>query len=344
MAENFGQSMIFGDVFVKCGYTVAGPKEQEGRLHDRFDEALSDDRCGEASFEKEERCMFRSAIKGVAEKAGLTPDDIQTVVGGDLLNQIISTSFAVKGMKSTFVGLYNACATFAESLLVGGALISGGMRKNVVCIAGSHFSTAERQYRYPLELGVLRSPESQWTATGAGATFLTGEGEMTCGRKRRVRIKGGSFGRVVDFGISDVNNMGAAMAPAAVDTLLNYFRETKTDSRDYDLIATGDLGFLGMEIMMDLMEKKGYPLGEEYMDCGASLYYEKQQTYQGGSGAAASALVFNSAILDRLFKGSFENMLLIGTGALMSPLTCFQGESIPVIAHLVHIGSEIPAS
>jgi len=341
MGKHYGQTMFFDNVTVKCGYTIAGPKEQQGRLHDRFDEALCDDRCGEASFEKAERCMFKNAIKGVASKGGLSEDDIQTVTGGDLLNQIISTSFAVKDMNCTFAGLYNACATFAESLLIGASFISGGLKDNVICIAGSHFSTAERQYRYPLELGVLRSPETQWTATGVGATLLMPESSV--GRfssSKRVKIKAGAFGRVVDYGISDSNNMGAAMAPAAVDTLSRFFDETQTDSSDYDLIATGDLGFLGMEIMMDLMKKRGYKLGEEYMDCGASLYYEKQQTFQGGSGAAASALVFNSTLLDKLYKGSIHNMLLVGTGALMSPLTCFQGETIPVIAHVVNIVSE----
>lgn len=332
--------MFFDNVYIKCGYTVAGPKEQAGRLHDRFDEALCDDRCGEASFEKAERCMFRNAIRGVTEKAGYDEAEIDTVLGGDLLNQIISTSFAVKDMKPTFAGLYNACATFAESLLLGGALISGGVKDTVICVAGSHFSTAERQYRFPLELGVLRSPETQWTATGVGATLLVNSRERASRRSYGIKVKGGAFGRVVDYGISDVNNMGGAMAPAAVDTLCNFFKETGTSSSDYDLIATGDLGFLGMEIMMDMMEKKGFPLGEEYMDCGASLYYERQKTYQGGSGAAASALVFNSTLLDRLFKGSFSDILLIGTGALMSPLTCFQGDTIPVIAHLVHIGRD----
>ncbi len=340
MSGSRGQCLFFNGVYIKCGYTVAGPKEQEGRLHDRFDEALSDDRCGEASFEKAERRMFRDAINGVAKKSGIDIDGVQTVVGGDLLNQIISTSFAVKGLNSTFIGLYNACATFAESLLVGGSLISGGFKDNVVCIAGSHFSTAERQYRYPLELGVLRSPESQWTATGVGATLLVKGKERANEKGRKILVKGGAFGKVVDYGITDVNNMGAAMAPAAADTLIRFFSETGTKACDYDLIATGDLGFLGMEIMMDLMEKKGYPLGEEYMDCGASLYYEKQQTYQGGSGAAASAMVFNGTLLDRLYKGSFSDMLLVGTGALMSPLTCFQGENIPVIAHIVHIGAD----
>ncbi|MEG1710661.1 MAG: stage V sporulation protein AD [Clostridia bacterium] len=335
MGKHIGQTMFFENAIIKNGYTVAGPKEQDGRLKDRFDESLCDDKCGENSFEKAERDMFRSAIKGTADKGNMSLDDIDTIIGGDLLNQIISTSFAVRDLNCSFTGLYNACATYVESMIIGSAFISSGFKDNVICVAGSHFSTAERQYRYPLELGVLRSPESQWTATGVGATLLTTDNQNNY--RKKIYVTSGVFGRVVDFGISDVNNMGAAMAPAAVNTLMQYFNDTGYNSKDFDIIATGDLGYLGMQIFMDLMQKNGYPLGEEYMDCGASLYYDKQQTYQGGSGAAASALVFNSTLLDRLKKGSINRMLLIGTGALMSPLTAFQGESIPVIAHLIEV-------
>lgn len=333
-----GQYMSFQNVYVKCGYTIVGPKEQEGRFKDRFDEALSDDKCGECSFEKAERCMFSSALNGVVKKADININEIDTVIGGDLLNQIISVSFACRELPCSFAGIYNACATFAESLLMGSLMLDNGYKKKVICLAGSHFSTAERQYRYPLELGVLRSPVSQWTVTGVGATLL--ESGNTEQKGNRIKITGGAFGRVIDFGVKDVNNMGAAMAPAAMNTLMQYFTDTKQKPQDFDIIATGDLGFLGSDILRDLMKKQGMPLSEELMDCGGSLFYKTQQTYQGGSGAAASAVVFNSVLLDRLNKGSVKKMLLVGTGALMSPLTCFQGETIPVIAHLVEVSVE----
>lgn len=337
MSNHFGQTMFFDNVYIKCGYTLAGPKEQAGRLHDRFDETVEDDKCGECSFEKAERIIFSRALMGLTRKSGRSIEEVDTVIGGDLLNQIISASFACRELPCSFAGIYNACATFAESLIIGSLMIDNYYKSRVICLAGSHFSTAERQYRYPLELGVLRSPVSQWTVTGAGATLLENE-RPAIGRK--IKIKAATLGRVVDFGISDVNNMGAAMAPAAVNTLLQYFSDTGAGPEDFDVIATGDLGYLGSDILRDLMKKHALPLSEEYMDCGGSLYYRSQQTYQGGSGAAASAVVFNSSLLDRLRKGSIKRMLLIGTGALMSPLTSFQGETIPVIAHLTEITSE----
>ncbi|MEG1706945.1 MAG: stage V sporulation protein AD, partial [Clostridia bacterium] len=230
-----------------------------------------------------------------------------------------------------FLGLYNACGTFVESLIIGANLISCGY-ENLLCVAGSHFSTAERQYRYPLELGVLRSPMTQWTATGVGCSVLSN----TC-VKKCPKLVSATIGRVIDYGIMDVNNMGAAMAPAAQDTLLAFFNDTRTSPRDYDTIYTGDLGKLGSEILNDLMKQEGYDISANHKDCGAQLYYEEQQTYQGGSGAACSAIVFNSSILTELNKGQSKKILLVGTGALMSPTTSFQGESIPAIAHLVEV-------
>ena len=201
-----------------------------------------------------------------------------------------------------------------------------------MCISGSHFSTAERQYRYPLELGVLRSPVSQWTATGSGATLLTDNPkDAAC------RITRGTAGRVTDFGIKDVNNMGAAMAPAACDTLMQFFYDTGALPCDYDRIFTGDLGKLGKRLLAELMDGNGMNIDDKLYDCGAMLYKDRQQTYQGGSGAACSAVVFNSYILDALRNGKFKKILLVGTGALLSTLTSFQGESVPSIAHCLEV-------
>lgn len=325
------RTLSFENSFVVEGFTVAGPKENDGKYHGRFDVALVDDMLGQETFEKAERKMFEQAIDGVINKSNLLSNDISGIVGGDLLNQIVSTSFAVRNQHASFVGLYNACATFVESLIVGSSLVSNQF-DNVICVAGSHFSTAERQYRYPLELGVLRSPVTQWTATGVGATLLSCKGDDCCPKVTR-----GLFGRVVDFGVMDANNMGAAMAPSACDTLAQFFDDTNTNPCHYDAIFTGDLGKLGSEILVDLIRQKGYDLSGKLHDCGASLYYNDQQTYQGGSGAACSALVFNAYLLWLLRTCKAKKILLAGTGALMSPTTSFQGDSIPAITHLVEV-------
>ncbi len=324
------RTICFEDIYVQDGYTLAGPKESDGCLRGNFDLQITDDMMQQDSFEKAERKMFETAIEGVVAKSNLCLSDVDLVLGGDLLNQTVSTSFAMRKNPVAFLGLYNACATFVESLIIGSSMLNSGLQ-NVVCLAGSHFSTAERQYRYPLELGVLRSPVTQWTATGVGACVLTKN------RNSNVQITRATIGRVVDFGIKDLNNMGAAMAPAAKDTLIEFFTQTGTQPSDYDLILTGDLGKLGKEILVELMQKDGYDLSTNCADCGASLYYEEQQTYQGGSGPACSALVFSSIVLSNLKSKKIGKMLFVGTGALMSPTTSFQGDSIPAIAHLVEI-------
>ncbi len=326
------QTLIFDNVNVKEGFALAGPKEQQGNLGNVFDMCLENDKFGEKSFEKAECKMFKTAIDGVLQKSNTPIEAIDSVLGGDLLNQIVSVSFAMRAYESSFFGLYNACGTFAESLLLGSCLIDGGYKDKVVCISGSHFSTAERQYRYPLELGVLRSPVTQWTATGAGASILSNDTtEAAC------RITRGIAGRVIDLGIKDVNNMGAAMAPAACDTLTQFFKDTGSSPDDYDKIFTGDLGKLGKKILIDLIKENGFDLSDKLEDCGAMLYTDKQQTYQGGSGAACSALVFNSFILNNFKSGNYKKILLAGTGALLSPLTSFQGESVPCIAHCLEV-------
>lgn len=328
--------MHFKNVYFTEGFSIVGPKELRGKLGDRFDFALLNDRFDQKTFEKAERKMFETAIDGVMSKSKLLPIELDAILGGDLLNQIISASYSARKTPASFLGLYNACGTYAESLVVGAAMVDN-YYKNVICISGSHFSSAERQYRYPLELGVLRSPMTQWTCTGVGATLLTAEKSTANSPK----ITAATLGRVIDFGIKDINNMGAAMAPAACDTLRQFFADTGKTVEDYDLILTGDLGKLGKEILTDLALREGMDLSKNYADCGAALYFERQKTYQGGSGAACSAIVTNSIILDSLRNGSLKNVLLLGTGALMSPLSSFQGESIAAIAHLVEITADL---
>lgn len=325
------RTLTFKNANILEGYTVAGPKENDGRYHGLFDIALVDDMFGQQTFERAERKMFEHCIDGAIGKANLSNKDIDAVLGGDLLNQIVSASFAARKQHAGFLGLYNACATFVESLIVGSSMLNNGL-ENVICVAGSHFSTAERQYRYPLELGVLRSPVTQWTATGVGATVLSASSETHVPKVTRATI-----GRVVDFGIMDANNMGAAMAPSACDTISTFFRDTLAGIDEYDAIFTGDLGKLGSEILLDLAMQQGLDLSSKLKDCGGSLYFEEQQTYQGGSGAACSALVFNAYLLGKLRRGEYKKILLAGTGALMSPTTSFQGDSIPAITHLVEV-------
>lgn len=325
------RTLTFTNSNILEGYTVAGPKENDGRYKGFFDFALEDDMFAQNTFERAERKMFEHAIEGVIAKANLKENDIDTVISGDLLNQIVSASFASRKIHAGFLGIYNACATFVESLILGSSMLNNGL-ENVVCASGSHFSTAERQYRYPLELGVLRSPVTQWTATGVGATVLSNKSDTKVPKITRATI-----GRVVDYGIMDTNNMGAAMAPSTMSTLVTFFKDTGTTPEEYDVIYTGDLGKLGSEILRDLMKQEGYDISDRQHDCGGSLYWNEQQTYQGGSGAACTALLFNAVLLGRLRRGEYKKILLAGTGALMSPTTSFQGDSIPAITHLVEV-------
>lgn len=328
------RTLNFDGAYVCDGYTICGPKENDGFYHGMFDLALTDDTFGQNTFERAERKMFEHCLDGAIAKSNLTTRDIDYFVGGDLLNQIVSAAFSARKQHVGFVGLYNACATFVESLLVGSCLLGCGA-ENIVCASGSHFSTAERQYRYPLELGVLRSPVTQWTCTGVGATVLTRN--LPSNDLPVPKITRGLFGRVVDFGVMDANNMGAAMAPSACDSLVRFFKDTDTCPDDFDAIYTGDLGKLGSSILVDLLDEQGYDAVGKLHDCGASLYKDEQQTYQGGSGAGCSALVFNAYLLSMLRGGSWKRILLAGTGALMSPTTSFQGDSIPGITHVAEV-------
>ena len=313
--------------------TVAGPKEAHGAIAKYIDVKLEDDMFGQDTFEKAETKILYTAIKNAIDISKLKEDDIDTIIAGDLLNQIIASTFSVRNFRAGYLGIYNACATFSESLILGATLIDGKYLNNVVCASSSHFSSAERQYRYPLELGSTRPPQSQWTVTGAGASVISSKGngpKITCA----------TIGRVVDFGISDANNMGAAMAPAACDTLFTHFKETGFCPSDYDLIATGDLGTLGSRIFKDLIWEKGYDVEKQHIDCGELVYNLAEEEYQGGSGAGCSALVFNSFIVDKLKKGKYKKVLLIATGALLSSVSAQQGDSIPGIAHAVCIEGE----
>ncbi len=315
-----------------------GPKEGEGPLKDSFDSIAKDEMIGQETFELAEKQLCLSAIYKAIEKGGVKPSDVPFLLGGDLLNQIITASFAARELAIPFIGLYGACSTMAESLALAAMLLDGGHAKHAVCTASSHFCTAERQYRYPLEFGAQRPPTSQWTVTGSGATLLSAEPKAP----PMARVTQVCMGRVVDLGITDANNMGAAMAPAAADTLLSFFADTKTQPEDYDLIVTGDLGQIGHDLLMQLMNEQSCPLSDDrYTDCGLLIYDRKaQDVHAGGSGCGCSASVLNGYLLSRLQSGNIKRMIFMATGALMSLTSSQQGESIPGVAHLVVMESE----
>ena len=317
-------------VYLLSGYSIVGPLEGEGPMRDYFDYILKDDTLKEKTFEKSERKLLEQLITGAIDKSGLNTSEIDFFFGGDLLNQIVSSSYTARELALPFIGLYSACATMAESLALSAIFIDNKLANNVVAGTCTHFSSAERQYRFPLELGNQRPPTSQWTITGGGASIISN-------KPSRVKISAVTFGKVIDFGINDVNNMGAAMAPAAHDTIKTHLKNMKTKVEDYDLIITGDLGKLGSEILIDLMENDKITLSKTYADCGCMMYDKTERVFMGGSGAGCSASILNSYVIKKMKNGEFKRVLLVSTGALMSTTTSQQGDSIPGIAHAVEL-------
>ena len=313
--------------------TIAGPKECAGIVGKYVDKALIDDMFEESTYEKAECKILKFAVQKAIANANATEEDVDMLISGDLLNQIISASFTARDFKTPFLGVYSACATLAESYALAATLIDGGYYKKIVAATGSHFASAERQYRYPLELGNTRPPQAQWTVTGAGGAFIADMGATNS----KIAITSVTFGRVVDFGITDVNNMGAAMAPAAADTILTHFKETGRNTNYYDLILTGDLGALGSRILKDLTWEKGVDISPNHVDCGEIIYNVIEDEFQGGSGAGCSAVVLNSYIFDKLKRGELKKVLFVATGALLSTVSSGQGESIPGIAHAISL-------
>ena len=310
--------------------SVVGQKEADGPLGRRFDAVETDARAGQDSWEKAESAMLRRAIDMAAERAGGAPG---CVLAGDLLNQCAGSAYAVRGVAAPFFGLYGACSTMAESLGLAALLVDGGYFESAAAATGSHFCSAERQFRYPLEYGGVRTPTAQWTVTGAGCVVLSREGAGPY-------VTRFTPGRIVDAGIKDMANMGAAMAPAAYDTLKRHFEQTGRAPGYYDVVLTGDLGRLGQEILRDLFAADGIDLGPNYMDCGVLIYdIERQDTHCGGSGCGCSASVLTGHFLRGMRDGLWRRVLFAATGALMSPTTAQQGESIPAICHAVAIES-----
>lgn len=311
--------------------SIAGQKEASGPLGHTFDETFTDDTLGQKSWERAEAKMLERAADLTLSKAKVYADGVDVFLGGDLLNQIVSSGYTARQLGIPFLGLYGACSTMAESLLLGAMLIDGGFADTALCATCSHFSTAERQYRFPLELGNQRTPTAQWTVTGAGATLLGRESPLP------LCIESVTIGSVWDLKQTDANNMGAAMAPAAMQTLKSHLDDLHRIPEDYDLIVTGDLGRVGYDLMKLLCRKEGIELDQRYIDCGCEIFDVSQDVHSGGSGCGCSAVSLNGWLLGRMLKGEIRKMLFLATGALMSPTMSQQGESIPGVAHAVSL-------
>ena len=313
---------------------VGGRFEGEGPLREYFDELSEDHFFGEKTWEKGESTMQRHALSRALEKGGLKVSDLGLIFAGDLLNQCVGSSFALRESRIPFYGLYGACSTMGESLSLAALMLDGGYASCAAALTSSHFCTAERQFRTPLDYGGKRTPTAQWTATAAGGCLVSPAGQG-------VRIKAVTFGRVRDYGVKDISNMGAAMAPAAIQTLLHFFADTGARAAQFDGLYTGDLGRVGSRLLAKLAEKEGLEL-PLHRDCGCLLYGEGPESIgAGGSGAGCSASVLAAHILPRLLSGQEKRVLFMATGSLMSQTTFLQKESIPCIAHLVELESPL---
>lgn len=330
MAKRQGCRTVSFDhpVYVSAHAAIVGQKEGEGPLQGTFDMVSGDTHFGQKTWELAESRMQRIAIETAAGKAGLNLSDLDFILAGDLLNQCIGSSMASVSSNIPFIGLYGACSTMAEGLAVGACLVDGGAARRLCAAASSHFCAAERQYRFPLAYGGQRTPTAQWTATAAGAAVLTHD-------RTPVRITHALLGQMVDLDVTDANNMGAAMAPAAYDTLTHLFEDTGTQPSDYDRILTGDLARVGSALLRDLFKRDGVDLGATYDDCGVLLYDTEQDVHAGGSGCGCSAAVLCGDILDRMERGALHRVIFAGTGALMSPTSVQQGQGIAGICHAV---------
>lgn len=327
------QSWVFENGPIILGRaTVVGPFEGQGPLAEDFDIIHGDLMLGQKSWEKAEKSLLEEANKLAIENAGLTKEQINFYIGGDLMNQIISSSFAARTLSVPYLGIFGACSSSMESLALASLIVNSGSAKYALASACSHNASVEKQFRYPTEYGSQKAPTAQFTVTGAGSAVVAREGNGP-------KITSATIGRVIDMGLKDPFNMGAAMAPAAVDTIGAHLRDLDVDPGYYDLIVTGDLAKVGHTLALDLFEKHKVPIKEtQYHDCGMMIYdYEKQDVQSGASGCGCSAVVTYGHILKRLQKGEFDRILVVATGALLSPLSFQQGESIPSVAHAVAI-------
>lgn len=313
--------------------TIVGPEEGAGPLRNTFDRIINDEYYGEQTWEKAERRMLEDVMNEVLQRAGLKAADVDYMLAGDLLNQIVSANYAAKALGIPYLGLYGACSTFYESLILGAMLVDGGFAERVLIGSGSHYATAERQYRYPLEQGIQKPLTSQRTVTGAGAAIIAAGGEGP-------RITHATVGKAVDLGQGNPMDMGSAMAPAAADTISTHLVDTARAPSVYDVIITGDLGTYGKKLAQEILQQKGIDISGQFTDCGILIYSPDQDMHAGGSGCGCSAVVTCGYLMQELQTKRIKRLLGIGTGALLSPVVINQGETIPGIGHAVAI--EIP--
>lgn len=311
--------------------SVAGKKESEGPLGKCFDITQTDSYFGQKTWEQAEKQMQLLALETLSKKSGIPMQDFGMVFSGDLLNQCIGSSFTLRNTGLPHLGLYGACSTMSESLLLAAMAVGGSFSDKVVAMTSSHFASSERQYRFPLGYGGQRTPTAQWTVTGSGAVLV-------CSTGSGPKITSCTVGTVTDLGITDANNMGAAMAPAALNTIRAHFRDLNVTADDFDLIVTGDLGLLGKEALLTMARQEGMNLGGKLTDCGTLVFdIQKQDVHSGGSGCGCSAITLCGHLLDKLKTGKMKRLLFCGTGALLSPTSTQQGLPIPGVCHAVSI-------
>ena len=332
MSEYISQGVfrIKNSVKVESYAGVAGKKEGDGPLGKCFDKIIEDSHFGKDTWEKAESRFQLEAVRLAVQKAGLTKEDIDVICSGDLINQCIGSTYGLKELNIPFLEIYGACSTMAEGLIISSLLIESCSAKRTVAVTSSHFSTAERQFRFPLSYGGQRTPTSQWTCTASGAVVLS-----DC--KGLVEIAGCCIGKTADMGVSDITNMGSAMAPSAGETIRRYLASTNTSPADYDYIVTGDLGTVGSKLLKEILAEQKIDISKNHCDCGCMIFdTDSKDTQCGGSGCGCSASVLCSYFLPLMEKGGADNILFVATGALMSPMSVQQGGSIPSISHLVH--------
>lgn len=333
LAKHIGKQTVKFDnkISIISTASTVGPKEGQGPLSDYFDVVLDDMLFNEDSWEKAESKIVKTNFELAIKKSGLDKEKIDYIIAGDLLNQSTGSTYGIRDLNIPFFGLYGACSTMGESMCIGAVLIDSGAAKNILAGASSHFCAAEKQFRFPLELGTQRPLTSTWTVTGDGAVILSSNNSGPY-------IKAMTTGKIVDLGITDANNMGAAMAPAASDVIVNHFKDMNINPDYYDLIITGDLGYVGKDLTIQMVKEKGYDISKNYTDCGIEIFDQKtQDTHSGGSGCACSAVTFAGYLYKMLKEKKLNKILFIPTGALMSTTSIQQGESIPGIAHAVAI-------
>lgn len=334
MIKSLGSSTIqFIDMPKIIGFSsVAGKKEAQGPLKDDFDKIFYDMHAGQQTWEKAESTLQKEALSIALQKAQYSAEDIGFLFAGDLLNQCISSSYGLKDFHIPYLGQYGACSTMVQGLIMASVMVESKACFASACVTSSHFCSAERQYRFPLDYGGQRPQSAQWTVTGAGSCILTSENT-----KQKPSVKYATVGKIVDLGVKDQNNMGAAMAPAAADTLVRFFKDTSSNADDYDMIYTGDLGKIGSKLLYELMKKEGYDISCKHKDCGVMIYKDDLDVHAGGSGCGCCASVLGGHILKKISNREMNNVLVMATGALLSPTSVSQSESIPSIAHLVNI-------